>query len=137
MSTNRASGSQRSSQTSSPVPIQLTKSIIVSKVWPQFTEQELFNDFHKQSSDVVQVTRLCHDDGAPNTQVRVDFRSIEAVKKIMENNFLLVDGKKHPVRVYHPVICYRCHDEGHRSHECPEQPICERRVQQLLHEHQQ
>ena len=129
--------SPRSSQTSSPVPIQLTKSLLVSKVPPLLTEAQLLADLRKQASGVDKVTRFFRDDGQPSTQVRVDFQSINVVKSIMEKNYIVIDGKERPVRVFYPITCYRCHEEGHRATDCPQQPITEQRLQQLLHEHQQ
>ena len=136
---NKQHQSPRSSQTSSPVPIQLTKSFLVSKVptSDKFTEEQLLNDFRKQSPGIIKVTRLYDFDRQPTTQIRVDCQSIDVVKKIMEKNYILVEGKQHPVRVYYPLICHRCRDEGHRAVDCPQQPITEQRLQEVLHEHQQ
>lgn len=133
----KSQSSSRSSSSARVGPVTLSNSFLVIKVDPSISEQQLLGDFQKQATGILKVTRFYNQDGQALGQVRVDCQSANVVRNILEKNFILVHGKRHPVRAYPSVTCHRCHQQGHQSSQCPEKAITEERFEQLLRKHQQ
>jgi hypothetical protein len=129
--------SPRQSQNSSPLPPQsTTRSLVASKIAFDGNEAKLLQDLQHNYLGVEKISRLHDRDGKPVGAIRVDFKSDSFAMKILDDGHILIDGKRHPVRPYWPLICRRCHNEGHHVSECPQKPLTEQRVKELFKEQQ-
>ena len=126
------SQSERSSNTSSPVPRPPPRSLIVSKVHPAKDETWLFNDLSQNYDGILKVSRNSDSDGNAFNSIRVDFDSEEVVGEILDQDVIYINNREHFIRPYWPLICYRCGYEGHRSAECPHLSIPQWRLAQLI-----
>ena len=50
------------------------------------------------------------------------------VKQIPDQDYVLIDGKQHPVRPYWPLMCHRCQNSEPRASECPQKPLTDQRL---------
>jgi hypothetical protein len=127
--------SSRQSQTASPVPPEpSTRSVIASKVSVNENLAKVLQDLAHNYVGVEKVSQLHNEHGQPVGAIRIDFKSDNVTTQILNNGYILIDGKRRPVRPYWPLICHRCQNEGHRSSECPKKPLTEQRVKELLEE---
>ncbi|CAM4893896.1 unnamed protein product [Rotaria socialis] len=51
---------------------------------------------------------------------------------IIEQGYILIDGKQYPARGFWPLICHRCQQEGHYASNCPKTPLTEERFNELI-----
>ena len=130
--------SPRQSQNSSPLPPQsTTRSLIASKVAFDEVEAKLMQDLAHNHLGVEKVSRLHDRDGKPLGAIRIDFKSDNFAMQILNNGgYVFINGKRHPVRPYWPLICRRCQNEGHHVSECPQKSLTEQRVKELFREQQ-
>lgn len=130
--------SPRHSLNASPLPEpKPSKSIVVSKVSTNADANAIIKDLRHNYLGVEQITRLHDKDGKVNTNVRIDFTSIKLASEVLSKGYVLIDGKQCPVRAHQPLVCHRCHNEGHFASDCPQKPLTEQRLQELLHQQQQ
>ena len=129
--------SPRQSQNSSPLPARsATRSLIASKIPFDEDETKLLKDLAHNYMGVEKVSRLHDRDGKPIGAKRIDFKSENVAMKILDEGFILINGKRHPVRPYWPSVCRRCQNEGHHVSECPQKPLTEQRVKELFNQQQ-
>ncbi|UJR35114.1 hypothetical protein I4U23_027885 [Adineta vaga] len=128
--------SPRQSQNALSIPEQKTKSILVSKVPLDEYVSKIITSLGHNYMGVEKVCRLYDADRQPIPAIRIDFKSETQTKPILDQGFILINGKRHPVRPYQPLICHRCHEEGHYVSQCPQKPLTEQRVMELLRQQQ-
>jgi hypothetical protein len=129
--------SPRQSQNASPLPPKaLTRSLIASKVSVNGDTAKLVQDLSHNYLGVEKVFRRHDKNGQPIGAVRIDFTSENFVTQILKDGYILIDGKRCPVRPFWPVTCRRCQNEGHRASECPQKPLTEQRLMELFKEQQ-
>jgi hypothetical protein len=128
--------SPRQSQNSSPVPSQQApiRSLIASKVSLGEDAAKILRDLSHNYIGVEKVSRIHDRDGHPVGAVRVDFASEKPATEVLNKGYILIDGKQRPVRASRPLVCYRCHNEGHHGSECPQKPLTEQRLMDLFKE---
>jgi hypothetical protein len=129
--------STQQSQNSSTLPPQSsTRSLIASKVSFNEDTERLLRDLAHNYLGVEKVSQLHDKDGQSIGAIRIDFKSDNFTTQILDNGYILIDGKRRPVRPYWPLICHRCQNEGHRSSECPQKPLTEQRLIEIFKEQQ-
>ena len=129
--------SPRQSQNSSPLPPpSTTRSLIVSKISLDGDGAGLLRDLSHNYLGVEKVSQRHDKDGNPLHSIRIDFKSDNFAMKILDQGYIIIDGKRHPVRAYWPIICRRCKNEGHHVSECPQQPLTEKRLMEIFQEQQ-
>jgi len=127
--------SPQASQSASPVPSQpSTRSVIASKVSFNENPAKVLQDLAHNYVGVEKVSQLHDKHGQPIGAIRIDFKSDNIATQILDNGYILIDGKRRPVRPYWALICNRCQNEGHRSSECPQKPLTEQRAKELYKE---
>ena len=127
-----------SSKQQSPLPPQLpaSRSLIASKVSVDENEQNILKDLRHNYMSVEKISRIHDKDGQPIGVIRIDFTSDNVTKTILDTGYVLIDGKRRPVRPFWPLICRRCHNEGHHVAECPQKPLTEQRLMELFKDQQ-
>lgn len=129
--------SPRQSKNISPLPMQSsTKSLIASKVSIDEDPTRLLQDLSHNYVGVEKVSQVHDKDGQPIGAIRIDFKSDNFAKQILDQGYILINGKRHPVRPYWPLMCHRCQNSGHRASECPQKPLTEQRLMELFKEQQ-
>ncbi len=97
---------------------------------------KLLEDLSQNYSGVEKVSEFHDKDGKPIGAIRIDFKSNNFTMQILDAGYILIDGKRRPVRLYWPLTCRRCHNEGHRDSECPQKPLTEQRFIEIFKEQQ-
>ncbi len=129
--------SPRQSHNSSPLPQQsTTRSLIASKISSDEDETKLMKNLAQNYLGVEKISRLHGKDGKPIGAIRIDFKSDNFAMQILDGGYILIDGKRRPVRPYWPIICRRCNNEGHYASECPQKPLTEQRLMEIFKEQQ-
>ena len=130
-----AQQSPRNLQNSSPLPSPATtQSLVVSKVSCDINEAKLLQDLKHSYVGVEKVSRLQNKDGEQISAIKVDFISNTVVTKILKENSILLNGKRHSVRPYFPPNNHQYQNEEHRPSVYPQQYLTEERVVQLFRE---
>ncbi|CAF2083896.1 unnamed protein product [Rotaria magnacalcarata] len=109
-----------------------TRSILVTKVSLALDEDTILRSLAHNYVSIEKVSRRYSRDGQPIGSIQVDFKSDQQPMKIIEQGYIFIDGKKHPVRAYWPLVCHRCQQEGHYASQCPKNPLTEERFNELL-----
>ncbi|UJR10706.1 hypothetical protein I4U23_014899 [Adineta vaga] len=108
------------------------KSLIVSNVSVTKNENWLFNHLNNHYVDVKKVFRNHDQDGNELNSIRIDFYFDKPVLDILQEGRIYIEDKPHYIRPFWPTVCYQCRSEGHISAQCPQQPISEVRLFDLL-----
>ncbi|CAF2852670.1 unnamed protein product [Rotaria sp. Silwood2] len=100
-----------------------TRSLFMSDISLNMKEKTLLHDLGHNYVGVEKVSRIHDDSGKPTDAIRVDMKSNKLAMKILDDGYILFDGKKCDVRPYWPRLCRRCRKEGHNASECPQRPL--------------
>ncbi|CAF3299890.1 unnamed protein product [Rotaria socialis] len=109
-----------------------TRSIIVTKVSLGLDEDTILRSLGHNYVSIDKVSRRYARDGQPIGSIQVDFKSDQQSMKIIEQGYILIDGKQYPARGFWPLICHRCQQEGHYASNCPKNPLTEERFNELI-----
>jgi hypothetical protein len=131
---NSKNQSERSSTSSSTLPRVPPRSLIVSNVSLTKDESWLFKDLNANYPGIKNVSRNHDQDGNELNSIRIDFESEDVVLDILNEDAIYIKDRAYYIRPYWPRICYRCHNEGHVSAECPQYSLSERRLAELIQE---
>ncbi|CAF3219671.1 unnamed protein product [Rotaria socialis] len=132
-----SSSSKSSQQSLNTLPFssngqQTTRFVIVSKVSLGYDEKTLLHSLGHTYVGVERVSRLYDQDENPTDEIRVDFKTDKETMKILQAQYIFIDGKKYPAHKYQPLVCHRCQKEGHYASQCPRKPLTEERFHELL-----
>ncbi|CAF2058056.1 unnamed protein product [Rotaria magnacalcarata] len=132
-----SSSSKSSQQSLNTLPFssngqQTTRSVIASKVSLDYDEKTLLHSLGHTYLGVENVSRLYDQDENPMDEIRVDFKTNKETMKILQAQYIFIDGKKYPANGYQPLVCHRCQQEGHYASQCPRKPLTEERFHKLL-----
>jgi hypothetical protein len=129
--------SSQQSQNASPLPPQPSpKSLIALKVSINENVAKILQDLSHNYVGVEKVSQRHDKNGRPLSSIRIDFKSENCTTEIFNTGYILIDGKRRPVRPYWPLICRRCRNEGHHASECPQKPLTEQRLMEIFKEQQ-
>lgn len=127
-----ASNSSNSSAPKRPPP----KSLIVSNVSVNRSEQQLFDQLNQDYQGIKRVTRNYDNEGYELASIRVDFYQHEPVLEILDEDALYIGNTSHHIRPFWPTRCFTCKQEGHIAAQCPKQPVSAERFAELIGEQQ-
>jgi hypothetical protein len=98
------------------------------------------------------ISRFCNVNNRPVNDIRIDFKSDSFSKKILTDNFILIDGKRRSVQPYYSLIYQPNQNEEDRASENsqksaveqtqkpmnkqPQNYLTERRLKELFQNHQ-
>ncbi|CAF1566364.1 unnamed protein product [Rotaria sp. Silwood1] len=133
---SKRKASRRSRSSSSESQRTTTRSLFVSDISLDIKEKTLLHDLRHNYAGVEKVSRIHNDNGKSADAMRIDLKSDKQAMNILDNGYILIDGKKCNVRPYWPRLCRRCHKEEHNTSECPQRPLTVESAMQIFKEQQ-
>lgn len=122
-----------SSLTSNQPP---AKSIIIYGISVDRDIDWLFKKINSTYKNVKQVLRNYDSSDNAMNSIRVDFNSEHIVERILKKDKFMIGEREYSFRPFWPLICHRCHEEGHRARECPTSIEFQWRLQEIVVEQQ-
>jgi hypothetical protein len=114
----------------------MNSSLIVSDVSVTTDENSLQQELIKSYDGIKQVKRWYFDDDQdyPMSCVQIDFNSTENMEKVLTKGTIVIGGICRRVTIARGPHCYRCQQDGHKTHECEMRPLNEQDLLNLFEE---